>query len=262
MKKVALISGGSSGIGYACAGYLSKIGVSVYEISRREVRQENVTHLSGDVTDSASVKAALNSIMEKEGRLDCLINCAGFGISGAAEFTREEDAKAQFDVNFFGTVNMCREAIPYLRESKGHIVNVSSVAAIAPLPFQAFYSASKAAINSYSLALANELKPFGIRVCAIMPGDTRTSFTSARKKNYEGNSLYQERIARSVSKMEKDEINGKSAEDAGRLIASVALNGPAKPLITIGAEYKLIAFLLKVLPVRLSNALIGMIYAK
>ena len=158
--------------------------------------------------------------------------------------------------------NMVRCAIPYLRESKGSIVTVSSVAAMAAIPFQAYYSASKAAINAYTLALANELKPFGIAVTAIMPGDTKTGFTSARKKNLNGNELYSERIARSVSKMEKDERNGKSAKEAGELIASVALSHTSKPVITIGASYKIVIFLLKILPFRLSNALIYRLYAK
>ncbi len=261
-RKVAIISGGSSGIGSHCALYLAKIGIAVYEFSRHDVYQENVTHIACDVTKAEEVKSGIETVMEKEGRLDMLICCAGYGISGAIEFTTEEDAKRQMEVNFFGMDNMVRSAIPYLRESRGSIVTVSSVAAMAAIPFQAYYSASKAAINAYTLALTNELKPFGIAVTAIMPGDTKTNFTAARKKNLNGNELYSERIARSVSKMEKDERNGKSAKEAGELIASVALSHTNKPVITIGASYQFIIFLLKILPFRFSNALIYRLYAK
>ena len=112
-----------------------------------------------------------------------MINNAGFGISGAIEFTPIEQAKRQLDVNFFGMVNMNHAVIPVMRKQGfGRIVNLSSVAGAIAIPFQAFYSASKAAINSYTMALANEIKPFGVTVCCVQPGDIQTGFTAARQK--------------------------------------------------------------------------------
>ena len=126
---------------------------------------EGVTHLSVDVTDEDAVNAAVQQVIQKETKIDAVINCAGFGISGAVEFTSMEQAKAQFDVNFFGTVTVNKAVLPFMRhQGKGHIVNISSVAAVAHIPFQTFYSASKAAVSSYSYALANEVKPYGIHV--------------------------------------------------------------------------------------------------
>ena len=164
-NKVVIVTGGSSGIGRCTASALKENGCIVYEFSRRSIPMEGVTHLSVDVTDEDAVNAAVQQVIQKETKIDAVINCAGFGISGAVEFTSMEQAKAQFDVNFFGTVTVNKAVLPFLRhQGKGHIVNISSVAAVAHIPFQTFYSASKAAISSYSYALANEVKSYGIHV--------------------------------------------------------------------------------------------------
>ena len=182
-KRTALVTGGSSGIGRCTAVALSKAGYIVYEFSRRDVPVEGVRHMCVDVTDEASVQAAVGQILLERGSIEILVNCAGFGISGAVEFTESEQAKAQFNVNFFGTVNVSRAVLPSMRrQHRGHIVNISSVAAVAHIPFQAFYSASKAAVSSYSCALDNEVSPYGVRVTAVELGDIHTGFTQARQK--------------------------------------------------------------------------------
>lgn len=260
-KRVAVVTGGSSGIGLWTARALRERGCTVYEFSRTGMGEGGIFHITCDVTDEQQVRDAVAQVVHEQGRLDLTVNCAGFGISGAVEFTESADARRQMDVNFFGMVNVNRAGIPELRKTRGKIVNVSSVAATAAIPFQTYYSASKAAINSYTLSLANELKPFGIRVCAVMPGDTATGFTDARNKSTSGDDVYGGRISASVSKMEKDERNGMSAEKAGQYIASVALSGRNGLLYTIGFSYKCVNLLLKLLPVRLSNWLIGKLYA-
>ena len=178
--RVAVITGGSSGIGLHAARALRGRGLNVYELSRRaENAEPGVTHLQADVTDEAQVNAAVAEILRREGRIDILINNAGFGISGAIEFTPAQEARRQFDVNFFGMVNMNHAVLPIMRQQGGgRIVNMSSVAAPIAIPFQAYYSASKAAVRTYSLALASEVRPFGIEVCVIMPGDIATGFTA------------------------------------------------------------------------------------
>ena len=182
---VALVSGGSSGIGLEVARGLAAAGCLVFEMSRREQGPDipNVMHIQADVTDEERVKQAVDEIAVAEGSVDILVNCAGFGISGAFEFNSDAEARRQIAVNVFGMANLIRAAVPYMRrQGWGRIVNISSVAAETPIPFQSWYSASKAAINSLTMALANELKPFGIGVCAVMPGDIRTGFTAARAK--------------------------------------------------------------------------------
>jgi short-subunit dehydrogenase len=153
--------------------------------------------------------------------------------------------------------------VGYRRErGSGRIVNVRSVAAPAAIPFQTFYSCSKAAINDYTLALANEVRPYGVTVCAVQPGDIRTGFTDARRKNPEGDDAYGGRIARSVAGMEKDERGGMAPEKAGAMIASVALRKNSKPVMALGFSYKFLCVLIKLLPVRLVNWLVGLLYAR
>ena len=160
-NKVAVVTGGTSGIGRATALALKDAGCTVYELSRRAQGVEGLHHISADVTREESVRAAVEQIMAREGRIDILVNNAGFGISGAVEFTSTEDAKSLFDVNFFGMVNMNRQVVPIMREAgHGRIVNLSSVAAPVPIPFQTYYSATKAAVNAYTMALASR-RPAG-----------------------------------------------------------------------------------------------------
>lgn len=257
---VCLITGGSSGIGRCTADCMRKAGFTVYALSRRESGEEN--HFSADVTDEAAVRRVVKEILEKETAIDVVINCAGFGISGAVEFTEHSDAKRQLDVNFYGMVNVNRAVLSSMRErGRGRIVNISSVAGAIPIPFQTYYSCSKAAINAYTMALANEVRPYGITVCAVQPGDIRTGFTDARKKNPAGDDAYGGRIEKSVRGMERDERTGMRPEAAGRFICRVAQKRSHKPIYTVGAQYKLFCAIAKLLPLRLLNFFVGRLYA-
>ena len=238
-------------------------GYTVYELSRRAEGVPGMQHIVADVTKEETLAAAVQEILKQEDHIDVLINNAGFGISGAVEFTKTEDAQHQLDVNFFGMVRMNRQVLPVMRrQCHGRIVNLSSVAGAIPIPFQTYYSASKAAINSYTMALANEVKPFGIQVCCVQPGDICTGFTAAREKNPEGDDVYGGRIARSVAGMERDEQNGMAPEKAGAFIAHVADKKSIRPINTIGLQYKFFCFLVKILPAKTLNWLVGLIYAK
>ena len=261
-NKIAVVTGGTSGIGREAALYLAKNGCTVYELSRRKEGVDGLRHISADVTDEESVGAAVAQILAEAGGIDILVNNAGFGISGAVEFTDTAEAQRQLDVNFFGMVRMNKAVIAVMRQQgSGRIVNLSSVAAPVPIPFQAYYSASKAAINSYTMALGNELRPFGITVSAVMPGDIKTGFTVARRKVAEGDAVYGGRISRSVQRMEHDEQTGMDPAKAGAFVGRVALKTSHKPLYTIGFAYKAAVFLTKILPAWPLNWLIGKIYA-
>lgn len=263
MAKVALVTGGSNGIGQYTAEALRDKGCVVYEFSRHEKLVEGIHHLTVDVTDEKQVCDGVKQIIEKEGCIDILVNNAGFGISGAVETTKTEDAHTQLEVNLFGMDNVTRAVLPHMREmGAGRIVCISSIAGILPIPFQTWYSVSKAAISAYCLALQNEVRPFHISVCAILPGDISTGFTGARKKSIEGDEIYNGRIARSVAVMEHDEQNGMSAKSAGQFVAKISMKKNSKPLIAMGIAYKGAAMLAKLLPRRLSNYIVGMIYAK
>ena len=263
-KKVAIVTGGTSGIGRATALALQADGYTVYELSRRAEGMADVRHIVADITKEETLRAAVDQVMAAEGRIDLVVNNAGFGISGAVEFTDTQEAQRLFDTLFFGMVRMNRCVIPILRQQgRGRIVNISSVAAPVPIPFQAYYSAGKAAINAYTMALANELRPFGVTVCAVMPGDIRTGFTAAREKIIDGDEIYQGRIGRSVKRMEHDEQTGMDPAKVGRYIAAVASRqGNHHPLYATRIDYKFFVFLTKVLPARFLNWLIYQLYGK
>ncbi|MCL1873513.1 MAG: SDR family NAD(P)-dependent oxidoreductase [Clostridiales bacterium] len=258
-NKVVLITGGSDGIGLSAAKIMAGMGHRVYEISRRESSQPGINHLGVDVTDPGALQGAVAEIIAKEKKLDILICNAGIIASGSLEFTEAEKAKYLFDVNYFGVLNSLQAALPYLRASRGSIVFVSSAAAVLPIPFHAHYSASKAAINALSLALTNELKPFGVRVRTIMPGDAKTGLTAARQKSHGGDEIYGGRISRSVAVMERDEQKGMPAEAVAKVVVKAALSG-RKPLMAAGIQYRLFAVIAKFFPARFVNRIVGSIY--
>ncbi len=131
---------------------------------------EGLHHIRCDITDEDQVRSAVAEIMDRAGRIDILVNNAGFGISGAVEFTDTAEAKRQLDVNFFGMVNMNKAVVPTdAPGGPGKDCEPELCGRALPIPFQAYYSASKAAVNAYTMALANELRPFGITVCAVLP---------------------------------------------------------------------------------------------
>lgn len=261
MDRVVIITGGTSGIGLETVKCLSQAGCRVYEFSRRAGDYSFMKHFCVDVSDEAQVRSAVDQIYAKEGRIDVLINNAGFGISGAFEFTDNFDARRLMDVNLFGMNNTIRAVLPYMRRAgSGRIVNLSSVAGALPIPFQAWYSISKAAVNALTMALANEVHCYGISVCSAMPGDIKTGFTAARQKSVVGDDAYGGRIARSVARMEKDEQQGMQPETAGKFIARLALKRHVKPYNTIGMVYKGCVLLSKLLPTSLIRFILEKMY--
>ena len=263
MNKVVILTGGTSGIGRATVELLRGQGCTVYEFSRRPA-PEDPWHRSVDVTDGTAVKAAVDEVYAREGHIDILINNAGFGISGAMEFTDPADAHRLMEVNLFGMDNAIRAVLPHMRRAgSGRIVNISSVAGVFAIPFQAWYSISKAAVRSLTMTLYNEVAPYGIQVTSVMPGDIRTGFTAARKKSVAGDDVYGGRISASVAKMEKDEQNGMAPEAAAKAIAKVALKpGRVKPYYTIGLTYKCLVLLDHLLPCRAVRWLLYQLYGK
>jgi short-subunit dehydrogenase len=261
MKRVCVLTGGSSGIGKATANLLAQNGFTVYELSRNGADAGEIRHITADVTQPEQVKAATAAIFEQEGQIDLLVNNAGFGISGAVEFTDPKEAFDQLNVNFFGTLHCIQAVLPHMRAQKsGHIVNISSVAAPIAIPFQAFYSATKSATNSLTLALRNEVKPFGVKACAILPGDVKTGFTAARKKSCAGAEVYGAAIDHAVAVMEHDEQNGMPPELVAKAVLRAANAKNPKAFATVGFQYQVFVLLSKLLPASLTNALVGMIY--
>lgn len=260
---IVIITGGSSGIGLATARVLAERGCKVYDFSRREAQFPFMEHICADVANADQVRDAVAQVIAREGRVDVLINNAGMGISGAFEFTDEAEARRLMDVNLFGMNNTIRAVLPHMRAAgRGRIVNLSSVAGPLPIPFQAWYSISKAAVNALTMSVTNEVHPYGISVCCAMPGDIRSGFTAARRKSAAGDDVYGGRIARSVARMERDEQTGMSPETAGRFIARLALKKRVKPYNTIGLVYKGCILLSKILPGPILRFILEKMYAQ
>lgn len=261
MKRVAVITGGSGGIGKATAELFAQRGFKVYELSRSGKNTDAVTHITADVTDEDQICAAFEQIFAAEKRLDVLVNNAGMGISGAVEFTQLRDAKRIFDLNFFGVFLCAKQAIKYLRQTPGsQIINISSAAAVFSIPYQSFYSATKSAQNSLTLALSSELRAFGIRVNAVMPGDVRTGFTAAREKSDAGAEVYGNAVDSAVAVMEKDETNGMSPEKIAAAVWRVSQKKSTGKLYTAGGKYKLFVFLSRVLPTAFVTRIVAAMY--
>lgn len=212
MHRIILITGASSGLGKATAGFLAAQGHTVYGTSRNPVESLSaIKMVRMDITDVLSVRSTISEIISREGRIDVLVNNAGMGIGGAIESFTDEEVNLQMNTNFNGLVRVTRAVLPFMRANRsGKIINISSIGGLIGLPFQGFYSAAKFALEGYSEALAMELKPWNISVVVINPGDFKTGFTGSRTiaARDASESDYKERVAKAVSVMGKDEQSG------------------------------------------------------
>ncbi|MBI5278585.1 MAG: oxidoreductase [Burkholderiales bacterium] len=177
---VAIVTGASSGIGEASAQRLAAAGYKVYGTSRRaaSARGQAFEMLPLDVTSDASVEALVGEVMRRQGRIDLLVNNAGFGVApGGAEESSIDQARAIFETNFFGLIRMTRAVLPHMRQQhRGRIVNMGSVLGFLPMPYGALYAATKHAVEGYSESLDHELRTRGIRVSVVEPAYTKTPF--------------------------------------------------------------------------------------
>ena len=179
-SKIAIVTGASSGIGAATAELLANSGYMVYGTSRKvsQATQRSYQMIALDVNSEASIEAALKEIIRMEGRIDLVVNNAGFGVApGGAEESSIEQSKMMFDTNFFGIVRMTRAVVPYMRkQGEGRIINIGSILGLIPAPYMATYAATKHAVEGFSESLDHELRTRGIRVSVVEPGYTNTQF--------------------------------------------------------------------------------------
>lgn len=224
MAKVILITGASAGIGLACADRLHSRGWTVVGASRRGTSSTGWTPMVMDVDDDDSVNGGVAAMIERHGCLDAVVACAGWGLAGPVELTSMAEAKDQFETNFWGAVRVVREALPIMRkQGGGRVVLIGSIGGVIGIPFQAFYSASKFALEGYGEALAYEVAPFGIDVTIVEPGNVRTEFTSSRReaKAPEGTDVYRKAVTKAVGLMEKDEANGVDPDEVAVVIERI-----------------------------------------
>ncbi len=207
-EKIVLVTGGSSGIGKICSEYLSKSNYIVYGTTRRKIKYDEIdnkinrfTLITLDVTKKETIKEAIKYILGKHQKIDILVNNAGFGMAGSTEDTSYEEVLMQFNVNFFGLINVTNSILPiYRKQGYGQIINIGSVAGYVSIPFQGIYSSCKAALLSYSKTLRNEIRPFNIKVTVIEPGDIKTGFSKNRvtSNNSNSQSVYIDRMRNSI----------------------------------------------------------------
>ncbi|MFZ4401852.1 MAG: SDR family oxidoreductase [Bacteroidales bacterium] len=253
MSKVVFITGISSGFGKHTASLLAEKGHKVYGTCRRESEHDSkVNVLYMDVTDKAAVEICIKTVIEKEGRIDVLINNAGMHVGGPVEITPYENIQLQMDTNFMGVVHTIRAVLPFMRkQGNGRIINISSMNGLLSTPFVGFYCASKFAVEGLSESLRMELKPFNIQLILVNPGDFHTQNTANRKNIYtlEGNNAYETQSKKSLAVIEKDENSGWHPDILARKIVKIVdSKNPHNRYVVGSFEQKLAVVLKYILP--------------
>lgn len=230
-----LVTGASSGLGLAIADRLHRDGAQVVGVSRSGRGGAGWRAMAADVDDDSSISAAVDSAVGLLGRLDAVVACAGWGLAGPVEDTPLELARAQIETNFWGAVRTVQAALPALRDSRGRIVIVGSVAGVIGIPFQAYYSASKFALEGWAESLAWEVEPLGVHVTLVQPGNFRTGFTSARQTvDPVAGSPYAGPSSRAIRQMERDEQSGADPQVAAALVARLLADRRPPRRATVG----------------------------
>lgn len=253
-QKVILVTGASSGLGKACADRLSQKGWTVIGASRRGTSSDGWQGIVMDVDSDASVAQGVSQILEKHKNIDALLACAGWGLAGAAENTPLLESQAQMQTNFWGTVRVVNALLPNMRSQKsGRLILMSSIGGLIGIPFQAFYSASKFALEGYGEALAYEVEPFNIHVTLIEPGNFKTDFTQSRRKpDSRSNNPYAHAQEKAIAVMEQDEENGACASDVANAVERVLDAARPPRRVSVGKFGERIGLLAKrLLPFRL-----------
>ncbi|HEY5121834.1 MAG TPA: SDR family oxidoreductase [Acidimicrobiales bacterium] len=222
-KKVILVTGASSGIGLAGADWLSQRGWAVIGASRRGTSGGAWSGLTMDVDDDASVNEGVARTIAEHGRIDALWANAGWGLAGSAEQTSIVDARAQIETNFWGAVRVVHAVLPVMRgQGGGRVVLTSSIGGLIGIPFQAFYSASKFALEGYGEALAYEVEPFNIHVTLVEPGNFKTGFTGSRRLvTTPQDDPYAGAREKAIELMERDEQHGAAPLDVAKVVGRV-----------------------------------------
>ncbi len=240
MSRVVLITGASSGLGRAMAKHLSGAGFTVYGTSRKPAGGDLPYSMIGmDVTDEKSVQEAVDRVLEAEGRIDVVVNNAGISVTGSIEDCSLEEARRQFETNFFGVLRVVRAVLPSMRERRsGKIINVGSIAGLIGLPFQGLYSASKFALEGLTEALRMEVAAFGIDVVNVDPGDFRTEMTENRilaAAATSQRSAYTAQLRRTLEGYERDERQGGDPIVVARLVERIIREPSPRVRYLVGA---------------------------
>lgn len=251
-QRVVLITGASSGVGQCTARLLSQRGDKVFGTSRNPASADSipgVEMLSLDVRADASVRACVDDVVNRGGRLDVLINNAGYELAGALEELSLEDARAQFETNFFGVVRMVNAVLPLMRRQKrGYIINVSSLAGLSAIPFLGIYSASKFALEGYTESLRHEVKPFNIHVSMTEAGFLRTPMTDNRQVGAQQITEYDPWRQRALKAIRASEDRAPGPELVANTLLEITSTKAPRLRYLIGRQAKSVAPLRRFLP--------------
>jgi NAD(P)-dependent dehydrogenase (short-subunit alcohol dehydrogenase family) len=257
-SRIVLVTGASSGIGKACAELLPVYGFKVIPASRHH------SEFTLDVTSDASVERLVAEIIEREGRIDAVVNNAGIVIAGAIEDTTPLEALHQLETNLLGTLRVTRAVLPHMRkQGSGKIVNIGSIGGLLAIPYQGLYSASKFAIEGLTEALRLEVKQFGIHASVIEPGGHRTAITQNRVRTSASiaGSAYSAGAERAIGKMAKDEQDGPDPSGVARIVLRVLETRRPRLRYTTGPAIQRAAVLLKrVAPYSLIERIVDLYY--
>lgn len=249
-SKTAIVTGASSGIGLETAKALRAAGYRVYGTSRKPAAVGgDVPLLACDVTDDASVAAMVETVFGETGRIDLLVNNAGFGISGAAEESSVGQAQAMFDVNLFGLIRTTRAVLPIMRSQKaGRIVNISSILGLVPAPYMALYGASKHAVEGYSESLDHEVRDQGIRIVLVEPAYTRTRFDQNLVRPDAPLDLYAAERTKRDHFMDEVMKTGDAPEVVAKVVVAAATASVPKRRYTAGSKARQVSLLRRFVP--------------
>lgn len=254
MDKIVIITGGTSGIGLKTAEYFRNNKDKVIIISRSAHSEDGLSYAC-DVSNEENVKEVFKDIIARFGHIDILINNAGFGMSGITELIPSDESKKIFNVNFFGTVYCCKYALPAMQKG-AKIINIGSAMSLFPVPFRTYYAASKNAINSFTLCLKAECEALKIDVCAILPGDVKTNFTTNRVKDFETNERYGNIMKKSTKMLDSRENKRMSPDMVAKKIFKVSNKKKTKPYYIVGNKYKVLNVIFRLLPINTQYKLI------
>ncbi|HOW90006.1 MAG TPA: oxidoreductase [Elusimicrobiales bacterium] len=267
MGDVVLITGASSGIGKAAARLLLEKGFRVYAGARRLDKLKELEALGGtalrlDVSDEVSLASAVRSVLEREGRIDALVNNAGYGANGAVEDIPVEDARKQFEVNLFGLARLTQLVLPGMRSrGAGRIINISSIAGRLSMPLGGWYNASKHALEAYSDALRVEVRRYGIKVVLIEPGAIRTEWDNvalANLERYSGSGPYADLAAKFTGRLRGRFRRGAPGPEAVAAVILRALRaGRPAARYAVPFQAKVMLFLKWLLPDRVWDAVLA-----
>ena len=259
-KKIAVVVGGSSGIGFETCKKLSGQGWNVVNISRTPCKISKVTNITADAADGSALSAAIKKAGGKTG-ISLLIYSAGFSMAAPIEYAKEEDYRYLFEVNFFGALRAVQSVIPHMKNKGGRIILIGSLGGDLPICFDSFYSASKAALEMLCRAAYGELKPYGIKVTGVRPGGTSTGFTFKRKVyndsetgNYSGN------VNKAVAALANMEQSGMSPSAVANIICNLTLLDNPPVIKICGTKNTVFRAFSRIMPEKVTLNLNGRFY--